>query len=338
MLLAVSGGADSLALASAAAFLHRRGEGRFLACTVDHGLQEGSAEVARQTVDLLGELGLPAVSVRLGPLSESAEGIEARARHARYAALACAAREHGCAGAVPERDPSRNGADEAEGRAEEAPDALPPLVLTAHTQDDQAETVLLGLMRGSGARSLAGMAPLAPLPTEAGEIVLVRPLLGVTREQTRASCEAQGLPVWDDPMNEDPEFARVRVRRLLHRLEGELGRGLRGNLARTANLLREDADFLDAEADRVLAELAGDGSELLEGERLAALHPAVRTRVLRRWLLAAGVSAQELTAAHVRRVSELAVPGAKERARVSVPGGLEVRRTRGRFEVRTASP
>ncbi|WP_291797502.1 ATP-binding protein [Brevibacterium sp.] len=367
LLLGVSGGADSLALASAAAFLHRRGEAAFLACTVDHGLQEGSAAVARATVGILEEMGLPAVSVRIdegdadrgaaadpvaegpavggsaaggtevggtadrrgpgtggveaagtaadgGELHGGTGGVEARARRGRYAALARIARAHGCLRA----------------------DGL-PLVLTAHTEDDQAETVLLGLMRGSGPRSLAGMAAAADLATSAGAVRILRPLLGITRAQTRASCAAQRLPFWDDPMNEDPGFARVRARQLLRRFEDELGQGLRPNLARTARLLRDDADCLDAQAAEAYERLREPGAPGLPVPALAELPAAVRSRVLRLWLLDAGASAQELTAEHVRRVDALVGASGGPRRRISVPGALAAVVRGGRLVVEAAA-
>ena len=329
-LVAVSGGADSLALAAAAAFLHARGEARFLAVTVDHGLQAGSGDVARQTVDALVARGLPARTIVAQIAVDQPGGLEAAAREARYAALATAAREAGAT-----------------------------TVLTGHTRDDQAETVLLGLLRGSGARSLAGMAPRTRLDTAAGPLTVVRPLLCLTRTQTRDSARAQGLEIWDDPMNADPRFARVRARSVLRALEGSLGQDLGAGLARTADLLREDADHLDAEAraawEQVRAqaqgdvgtdgepveegvpagEMAGDGMPdggddeapaVLPLAPLLALAPAVRSRVLRTWLLERAVPASQLSADHVRDVREVAAASGAGKREASVPGAGSVRR------------
>ena len=333
-LVAVSGGADSLALAAAAAFLQARGEARFLAVTVDHGLQAGSGDVARQTVDALVARGLPARTIAAQIAVDQPGGLEAAAREARYAALATAAREAGAT-----------------------------TVLTGHTRNDQAETVLLGLLRGSGARSLAGMSPRTRLDTAAGPLTVLRPLLGLTRVQTRDSARAQGLTIWDDPMNTDPRFARVRARTVLRELEDSLGQDLGAGLARTADLLREDADHLDAEARvaweqiraRVPTEegepawggtpasgLAGDvaGDGMPDGgddevpaslplSPLLALAPAVRSRVLRTWLLGRGVPASQLTADHVRDVREVAAASGAGKREASVPGAGTVRREGG---------
>jgi tRNA(Ile)-lysidine synthetase-like protein len=305
--------------------------------TVDHGLQSGSGDVARRTVDALVARGLPARSIAAQVAADHPGGLEAAAREARYAALATAAREAGAT-----------------------------TVLTGHTRDDQAETVLLGLLRGSGARSLAGMSPRIRLDTAAGPLTVLRPLLGLTRMQTRDSARAQGLTIWDDPMNTDPRFARVRARTVLRELEESLGQDLGAGLARTADLLREDADHLDAEARvaweqiraRVPAEagepvgggtpaggLAADVAGEMTGDEvpaalplspLLALAPAVRSRVLRTWLLERGVPASQLTADHVRDVREVAAASGAGKREASVPGAGTVRREGGRLVHRRA--
>ncbi len=212
VLAACSGGADSLALAAALAFEAPRIGLRGGGVTVDHGLQAGSAEQALRVTAVLAALGLsPVLSVRVCPSGPG--GPEAAARAARYRALDDAA---GRLGAVA--------------------------VLLGHTLDDQAETVLLGLARGSGARSLAGM------PARQGRYL--RPLLTVRRAQTTAACAAQRLEPWDDPHNRDPASARARVRhQALPALADALGPGIAEALARTACLLRADADVLDALAE-----------------------------------------------------------------------------------------
>lgn len=224
VLVACSGGPDSLALAAATAFVAdrtvRRGPRvlRAGAVVVDHALQPGSADVAARTAAVCRTLGLdPVVVERV--VVDAPGGPEAAARHARYAALdAVAART----GAVA--------------------------VLLGHTLDDQAETVLLGLARGSGARSLAGMPPVRG--------VLRRPLLGLRRTDTVGACAALGLEPWDDPTNAgtaDDAPLRSRVRdRVLPLLERELGPGVAEALARTADQLREDADTLDPLAAALL--------------------------------------------------------------------------------------
>jgi len=331
LLVGCSGGADSTALAAAVLAL---GGGAVHAAVVDHGLQDDSAERAAATAELLAGLGALASVHRVqvsGP-----GGIEAAARRARYAALQ-AARPH--------------------------PDAP---VLLGHTLDDQAETVLLGLGRGSGARSLAGM--------RAWDPPWCRPLLTVRRAVTRAACVADGLPVWDDPHNTDPRFTRVRLRHeVLPLLEDVLAGGVAEALARTARQLREDGDALDALAADLLAQAydpqpvdnachvraATHGPRVPEDPavadaadtsgarrdraavaasagtlRTAPLLPApaaLRRRVLRAWLVAAPVRA--LTDEHLRAADVLAGQGA-DRGGVALPGGLELVRRHGRLFLR----
>jgi tRNA(Ile)-lysidine synthase len=195
-------------------------------------------------------------------------------------------------------------------------------VLLGHTLDDQAETVLLGLGRGSGARSLAGM--------RIWDAPWLRPLLGVRRAVTRAACVESGLPVWDDPHNTDPRFARVRLRHeVLPLLEDVLAGGVAAALARTAAQLREDVDALDAVAAGLLDE-ARDGNDLCTAP-LKELHPALRRRVIRAWLDAVDVTG--LTATHLEAADVLAARG-PDRGGVALPGGLELVRTRGRLTLR----
>jgi tRNA(Ile)-lysidine synthase len=219
VLVACSGGADSLALAGALAFEAARSGHRAGGVTIDHGLQDGSAERAAEVVRIMAGLGLdPVEAVRVAVGTSG--GPEAAARDARYAALAETADRH---------------------RAS--------VVLLGHTLDDQAETVLLGLARGSGARSLAGM------PKATGRYR--RPLLDLDRDLVRRACLAMGLRPWDDPHNDDAAFTRSRIRRdVLPVLEKELGPGMAAALARTARMLREDSDALDTWAERALAEAA----------------------------------------------------------------------------------
>jgi tRNA(Ile)-lysidine synthase len=285
VLVAVSGGADSLALASATAAEAPHCGLRAGAVTVDHRLQPGSAERARDVARCCNELGLDPVDV--ATVSVGTEGgPEAAARDARYAAL-----------------------DEVATRR------VATVVLLGHTLDDQAETVLLGLARGSGARSLAGM------PVRRGR--LLRPFLGVRRDTTVAACRALGLTPWDDPHNTDPAFARARARaNALPALEDALGPGVADALARSASLLRDDADALDGWAERE--------SGALEVDRLAALPAAIRTRVLRRAAIAAGANGGELTVGQVRDIERL-VTSWRGQGPVSLPGGLVAIRTYDRL-------
>lgn len=251
--VALSGGADSLALTAVAARLRPT-----TALIVDHGLQPGSgavAERAREQAIALGCADAQVLRVDVGTRG----GPEAAARTARYAALRTA----------------RDGAP----------------VLLAHTLDDQAETVLLGLGRGSGARSLAGM--------RAHDGPWCRPLLGVRRASTVAVCAELGLTPWQDPHNTDPRFTRVRLRtEVLPLLEQVLGGGVAEALARTAAALREDTEALDAAA----AEVGTTAPTLPVGD-LHGLSAAVRRRVIRSWLLAGG--ACDLTDTQIRAVDAL---------------------------------
>ncbi|WP_308259180.1 tRNA lysidine(34) synthetase TilS [Pseudonocardia sp. H11422] len=301
LLVACSGGADSLALAVAA---HDVCPGRVRAAVVDHGLQDGSGRRSAELAALLTGRGIPAT---VHPVTVTGSGgVEAAARRARYAALT-AARPH--------------------------PDAP---VLLGHTLDDQAETVLLGLGRGSGPRSIAGMRP--------WDAPWLRPLLGVRRTVTRAACRAGGLPVWDDPHNADPRFTRARLRHeVLPLLEDVLAGGVAEALARTAAQLREDVDALDDWAGRLLTAARCDGEDGEDGgstallvEPLAAAPPAVRRRVLRSWLLAKGV--KELTDGHLRTADAL-VGRWRGQGAAALPGGLDLVRERGRLIVcRAGSP
>jgi tRNA(Ile)-lysidine synthase len=291
VLAACSGGADSLALAVSLAFVAPRMKLRAGGVTVDHGLQEGSGDRGEAVAATMASFSLDPV-VREKVTVDGAGGPEAAARGARYAALAQAA--------------ARTGAK---------------AVLLGHTLDDQAETVLLGLARGSGARSLAGMPPRRD--------VFRRPLLGVRRAVTRAACEALGLDPWDDPHNADRRFARVRVRLdALPALEQALGPGVAEALARTADLLRSDATVLE----NISAERSY-GDSPLTASALAEMPDAVRTRVLRSAAIAAGCPAGALTAAHVTRVAELATDWHGQRW-VDLPGGVRASRHDGQLVFR----
>lgn len=252
----LSGGPDSLALTAAAAGLCPT-----TALIVDHGLQAGSAQVAatarRQAMEL-GCVDAQVLCVQVG----ADGGLEAAARAARYEALQAAR------GDRP--------------------------VLLAHTLDDQAETVLLGLGRGSGARSIAGMRPHDP--------PWCRPLLGLRRAVTHAACDELGLAAWHDPHNSDRRFTRTRLRQeVLPLLEEVLGGGVAEALARTATALREDSELIDTLAAQALAAATtGDG---LDTAALASLPDPIRRRVIRRWLLAGG--AIGLTDKQIRGIDTL---------------------------------
>jgi len=289
VLVACSGGPDSVALAHAT----RAVRSRVGAVVVDHGLQVGSHATATATAAWLRDAGLDPVEVVTVSVTATGEGLEAAARDARYAALLDVAERLDAAA-----------------------------VLLGHTRDDQAETVLLGLARGSGTRSLAGM------PRARG--LLRRPLLGLSRATVRAAVP-DGAPVVDDPHNADDRFARARIRHsVLPLLERELGPGVAEALARTADLARADADALDAIAT---------GHDLVDDEgrlpaaALAELPEAVSSRIVRRWLVDGGCPAGALGSAHVRRVLALAT-GWRGQGAVALPGGVEALRDCGRLVLR----
>ena len=286
VLAACSGGPDSLALAAALAFVAPRVGLRAGGVTVDHGLQDGSAQTAEQVTGAMASFGMNPVLSRAVTVTGGG-GPEAAARAARYQALAGAAAETGA-----------------------------KAVLLGHTLDDQAETVLLGLARGSGARSLAGM------PPRRG--VFRRPLLGLRRAVTRDACAALGFDPWQDPHNSDRRYARVRVRLdALPALEAALGPGVAEALARTAAQLRADAEVLETLAtERIFAD-----SPLAAGS-LAELPDAVRTRVLRSAAIAAGCPPGALTAGHVARVAELVTDWHGQRW-IDLPGGVRAARRDG---------
>jgi tRNA(Ile)-lysidine synthase len=272
VLVGLSGGADSLALAAATRFEATRSGVRAGVVIVDHGLQSNSASVAENAAEQARNLGLAPViveRVHITAAARAAYGIEAAARDARRAACDRAVKATGAR-----------------------------FVLLGHTLDDQAETVLLGLARGSGAASLSGMAP------HSGGYV--RPLLGIRRAATRQFCADSGLVAWNDPHNIDPAFARVRVRaRVLPVLEAELGPGIAEALARTAEQLREDSEAFERQVVELVEEIcvpveAGIGVDV---GALAANPPALRNRIIRYVVRSEfGVS---LDRGHTRAVSAL---------------------------------
>ena len=294
VLVACSGGADSLALLAATVAEGRRAGIAVVGMTVDHGLQDDSAAHAARVVAQMAALGADETATARVRVEAAGQGPEAAAREARYAVLAEFA--------------ARVGAR---------------LVLLGHTLDDQAETVLLGLTRGSGGRSIAGMRPAFDC--------FVRPLLGVTRDQTEAACRAEGIEWWDDPHNDDPRFTRSRVRHtVLPMLERELGPGVARALARTGELLRPDMEALDR--------IAGEEHERLRsaaGIPLAPLHEldeAIASRVLRRAALEAGAVDAELFHVHVRALLDLARGGIG--GQVQLPGHVTALREAGHLRFR----
>lgn len=289
VLVACSGGADSLALLAATVFESRRVR-RVVGVVVDHDLQAESADHTAHVVEQMAALGVDETASIRVRVDAGPAGVEAGARRARYAALAELAGHFGA-----------------------------NLTLLGHTLDDQAETVLLGLTRGSGGRSITGM--------RRAYDGYARPFLDLTRADTEAACREQGIGFWTDPHNADPRFTRARIRHdVLPVLERELGPGVAQALARTGEMLRDDLDALDDEAAAWLAE-----RECLPLDELSVLPRAVLTRVLRSAAVAAGSPPSDLTRAHVLALADLAA-GPRGRS-LDLPGGVEARRTGDRLDV-----
>ena len=294
VLVALSGGPDSLALAAAAAFEGPRAGLRMGAITIDHQLQPDSVAQAERAAAQARELGLDPVIVETVEVVDDGAGPEASARAARYGAI--------------ERVSERVGAKH---------------VLLGHTLDDQAETVLLGLARGSGGKSLHGMAAVN------GQ--LVRPLLGMRRAETVQACADQGLDPWHDPHNDDERFKRVRIRKtVMPMLEAELGPGIAEALARTATTLREDSETLDALASEWAHEIIdrdATGRITLDVGGLVTQPAALRQRICR--LVAEQGFGVSLTRAHTMAVSSLATEW-RGQGPIDLPG-IRVERAEGQL-------
>ena len=289
ILLAVSGGADSLLLAAATNLEAVKVGIQLSAIVVDHQLQSGSGEVAELTQKRLSELGITEVKISQVEVV-GAGGMEAAARRARYEAL--------------DTEADRIGA---------------VAIFLGHTEDDLAETVLLGLARGSGTRSLSGMA------FQVGKYV--RPFLELTRSQVLAACKESGIEFWNDPQNQELGFARVRVRNeILPKMEKEIGPGISRALARTSRILREDADALDLIAGEIFTNLADPTQIPIES--ISDLPIAVRKRVIKQAIEAMG--APSLSAEQILEVEAL-VGAWKGQGPVALAGGITARRDSGRL-------
>jgi tRNA(Ile)-lysidine synthase len=291
ILVAVSGGADSLALAHALSIESKEFAISVIGVTVDHQLQEQSGAQAEKVELQLKQFGVECIIKKV--TVNLKDGLEASARKARYEALQEVAKEKNAVA-----------------------------VFLGHTRDDQAETVLLGLARGSGTRSLSGMAHHNGL--------YVRPLLEVTRIQNEQYCEELKLKYWNDPHNQNPEFSRVRVRNdALPALEKSIGPGIAEALARSAHLLRDDADALDhwAKREEIHLDLAD-----LECVHLEQLPRAIRTRIIRAAVYAAGAPAGTVSMEHVSAVEALICAWSGQGA-LNLPGGVKVERISGRLSL-----
>ena len=292
VLVAASGGADSSALAAALLLECKTKSIKVIALIIDHGLQKNSADVTHETKRTLTKIGYENIEIRRVTV-EITDGLEASARRARYQALSDVANSHNAVA-----------------------------VFLGHTKDDQAETVLLGLSRGSGSRSLSGMAARVDRYR--------RPLLSITRAQTEAACEEAGIKFWQDPHNQSMEFTRVRVREVvLPTMEKEIGPGISDALARSAKLLRDDADALDYLSDEIFSKL---DPASLEISKLESQPRAIRTRILRRAIYLAGAPQGSLSAEHIEPVEAL-ITAWKGQGPISLPGGVTVARISGRLSL-----
>ncbi len=290
VMVACSGGADSLALLAATVFETRRGGVRVVGVVVDHGLQDDSAEHTARVVAQMVNLGPDETASIRVTVDPGPAGIEAGAREARYAAL----------GQLADHFGSRS-------------------ILLGHTLDDQAETVLLGLARGSGGRSLAGM--------RVAFDGFLRPLLSVTRAQTEAACRAEDIEWWEDPHNADPRFLRSRVRHtVLPTLERELGPGVAQALARTAEQLRPDMEALDELAEARLSELYTEAAGF-EVRQLETQPRAIVTRMLRLAALTAGAPSSEVFAVHIAALEEQVWNRTHLPKRIQLPGHVTAYRS-----------
>jgi tRNA(Ile)-lysidine synthase len=291
-IVAVSGGADSLALAYALIKEAPDLAITLIAVTVDHQLQTRSGDQAKKVQEQLKAMGYQEVIIEKVSVVEKS-GIEADARTARYAALDAIAHAYGAS-----------------------------QIFLGHTRDDQAETVLLGLARGSGTRSLSGMA------TVNGKYA--RPFLQLTRLQTVAACAEAAVTAWNDPHNANEKFSRVRVRnKVIPVMEEEIGPGIAAALARSAAILRDDADALDEMAQAVISRV--DLSDL-DCAALAELPRAIRSRILRAAIYAAGAPSGSVSADHLSGVEAL-VTSWSGQGEASLPGGVKVARISGRLSL-----
>jgi len=288
VLVGLSGGADSLSLLKCALHVGSERTISVGAVIIDHQLQAQSANTSNRVAGIARELGADPVlvinvDVAKGP---SSGGMEAAARNARRIAFNNVLTEHKA-----------------------------KAILLGHTLEDQGETVLLGLARGSGARSLSGM--------RAKEGIYRRPFLGITRQIVRD--EVADLDVFEDPHNSDLKYSRVRVRNLvLPVMETQLGPGVTQALARSADLLRDDADALDALA-RFEITRVGDDVNLL-----GALPRAIRTRVIRQLAITNGCPINDLTRDHVLAVDALLTNWHGQGA-LNLPGAVSVERRHERL-------
>ena len=302
ILLAVSGGADSLALAAAAVFEAKKLKIEVVAAVVDHGLQKNSEEVAAKAKQTLNGLGIEEVFIERVNVATKGEGLEAAARDARYKAL--------------EKVRKATKSD---------------WIFLGHNQDDQAETVLLGLARGSGLRSISGM------PKFDQSRKLVRPLLDIPRHTLRKACVDAGISFWDDPHNQDSKFARVRVRNLADELEETLGPGFASALARTAESAAEADELIEELAKKLVKKAlvkAGARQINYSIESLAKAKAALRKKAL--YLICLEAGAKNISRSQVFAVDELITNWHGQKK--SSLSGITVERVNNQLVVKSTKP
>jgi len=301
LLVGVSGGPDSVALLHALAGLREALPVRLHAAHLDHGLRgrESRAD-AEYVAGLCERLGVPLISKRVDVAAfrhRLGLSMEDAARRVRYGFFAEAGKKAGAR-----------------------------VVLVGHTADDQVETVLLHLLRGSGVAGLAGMEALARAPSagdgEAAPLLVGRPLLGVSRRETEAYCAAHRLGPRRDSSNRSPRFLRNRVRRELLPVLRRYNPSIDAALLRLAEQAALTARHLDRQVEQVWPRLARpeQGAVVLDRAELAALDPALQAHALRRAVAQVKGDLQGIAAAHIRRVAELAAGPAGRSA--SLPGGI----------------
>jgi tRNA(Ile)-lysidine synthase len=311
VLVACSGGPDSLCLLHALHRLRRLFRIRLAVFHFDHRLRPDSANDARYVARQADRLGVELHLREAHDAPREGQSPEAWARLARYSALHSAAADAGATRAA-----------------------------LGHTLDDQAETVLLGLLRGGGLDAAAGMPALGSLPPLG--FPACRPLIEVTQEETEAFCRSLRLRPRRDPMNADRRYLRARIRLdVVPLLEERVDRGVRATLARTAQHVRADADYLESVASRAAREVIVVGDDVrLDAEALAGLPEPIAARVVRQAIrvaaAAGGEWSSDVTAAHVRSVSDLA--RRREARNVDLPDGLLAARTKGYVRISRASP
>jgi tRNA(Ile)-lysidine synthase len=287
LLIAVSGGADSLALAAACEFEAKKLGLKIAAAVIDHSLQNNSDKVAARTAKTLAALGFEEVVVKKISVGK-AGGPEAAARTARYTALETL------------RQKTKSN-----------------FVVLGHTSSDQAETVLLGLVRGSGSKSLSGMSEKTGF--------LLRPLLGIERATTETFCKDSDIKYWSDPQNKDEKFLRVMIRKhVLPFLEKQLGGSVAASLVRTSDQLREDNTYLESQADKSFkkyAKVSGSGISI-DAKALEKLPAAILNRVIKKALDSFG---SESSRTHVLAVSDLVLSWHGQKP-LALPGVRVVRK------------